>query len=694
VTRLVARSVSGRLTAAFALLVGLLLVVGLSGVVGLVVAGRHQDREHRLERLEAANTEILLALTNAETGVRGYRLGRDRSFLEPYRTGRAAFPGHLREARAAARTEAERDLVRRQELIAQRWLTMYAGPVAAMAPGEVAVSPEMTLVNKEVFDELRATNGELDVLASSGSAQAMTDARRARAHALWATEGALAAALLVAVGAALRTRRALVAPLSGVVAVVRRLSAGEHSARAAVLCGPEEVRAVARSINALADESDRLRAERAERTRLQRLAVEVGRSIRDHLDAGNSVAEAVSRVGRGLGAERAYVRLVAEAGLGPVEGQWQAPGVPGLPSAGSHPFLRESSWLQQLHRDGELLEEPDVRTRALSEPAYAQVLSTTGAASILVVPIGAGEELLGALTISMVEGPRAWTPAEAALARSAAADLGRALVLARLYRQQEDLVEQLRELDRAKTDFLSAVSHELRTPLTSISGYLELIRDGDAGEVAPGVDAMLAVVERNTARLKTLIEDLLTLSRIESGTFRVSHADVEVTELVAAVVAALGPAAESGGVALEVRSAQPPVLVHGDAVQLERVLLNLVSNAVKFTLPGGLVQVRVVRSADEVVLEVTDTGIGIPEAEQSGLFSRFFRATNATDAAIPGTGLGLTIVRSIVEHHGGVLGVVSREGEGTAVTVRLPLLAATGPAAAPGPVAAGISAAR
>ena len=675
-TRRVVQSVSGRLTAAFAVLVALLVVVGLSGVAGLVVAGRHQDREHRLELLQAANTDMMLAMSNAESSIRGYRLARDRSFLEPYRAGRADFPRHVREALAASRSDAERSLVLRQQRIAQRWLTMYAGPVASMVPADVAVSPERTLANKAVFDELRVVNSELDVLVGAGAREALAAEDRARAQALLTTEAALLAALAVAVVTALRTRRALVDPLSGVVDVLRRLGAGEHRARAAVLAGPEEVRAVARSVNALADESDRLRAERTERARLQRLAVEVGRSIREHLHAGDSVSEAVSRVGRGLGADRAHVRLIDSAGLGEVQGQWWAEGVTPPGDTPDNPLLEEPTWLVRLHEAGEHAQEDDVLARAARDPGFAPVAASTGASSLLVAPVGAGEELLGSLSIAMLGGPRAWTEGEAALVRSAAADLGRALVLARLYRQQEELVDQLRELDRVKTDFLSTVSHELRTPLTSISGYLELIRDGDAGEVAPGVDAMLAVVERNTARLRTLIEDLLTLSRIESGAFRVGTGDVDVAELVDAVVTALAPAAAGGGLVLEAETCGAPVPVAGDAVQLERVLLNLVSNAVKFTPAGGSVRVRAAVVGEEVVVEVVDTGMGVPQAEQDGLFARFFRASNATAAAIPGTGLGLTIVRSIVEHHGGSLSVVSAEGEGTTVTVRLPLLAA------------------
>jgi len=198
---------------------------------------------------------------------------------------------------------------------------------------------------------------------------------------------------------------------------------------------------------------------------------------------------------------------------------------------------------------------------------------------------------------------------------------------------------------------------------------------------------MLAVVERNTQRLRSLIEDLLTLSRIESGAFRATYRDVPLRDVVGAAVASVQPAADAAGVVLQVdvATAAPEgdedLVVAGDPVQLDRVLLNLLTNAVKFTPRGGVVRLAVRLQGDDVVVEVEDTGMGIPVRDQERLFTRFFRATNAVDAAVPGTGLGLLIVRSIVEHHDGDLRLRSQEGVGTVVTVRLPRQR-TGPAPA------------
>jgi signal transduction histidine kinase len=190
---------------------------------------------------------------------------------------------------------------------------------------------------------------------------------------------------------------------------------------------------------------------------------------------------------------------------------------------------------------------------------------------------------------------------------------------------------------------------------------------------------MLEIVDRNTWRLKALIEDLLTLSRIEAGALKVNPQPLVVADLVEAAAATLRPTLSGSDLVFDVDPGPRDACVHGDQGQLERVLLNLLSNAVKFSPDGGRVGLRAETTGDAVTITVSDTGIGIPEREQQQLFNRFFRASNATSRAIQGTGLGLSIVRSIVERHGGTLAVRSAVGQGTTVQVRLPQLSRADP---------------
>ena len=237
--------------------------------------------------------------------------------------------------------------------------------------------------------------------------------------------------------------------------------------------------------------------------------------------------------------------------------------------------------------------------------------------------------------------------------------------------------KRLRELDRLKDEFLSLVSHELRTPLTSIRGYLELVLDEEAGELSAEQRRFLEAVERNSGRLLRLVGDLLFVAQADAGRLGLEQEKVDVADLVADSVEGAQPAAQEKAIDLSVSAVPVPALV-GDRVRLHQVLDNLISNALKFTPEGGSVDVRTSSEGDHVV-EVSDTGIGIPIADQPRLFERFFRSSAATDQAIPGTGLGLAIVKAIVEAHAGRITVMSAEGRGTTFRVELPVSAESKP---------------
>jgi signal transduction histidine kinase len=236
---------------------------------------------------------------------------------------------------------------------------------------------------------------------------------------------------------------------------------------------------------------------------------------------------------------------------------------------------------------------------------------------------------------------------------------------------EADVLIQLQTIDRVRTDLVSTVSHELRTPLASIKGYLELLQDDLLDHMTPQQASMMGAIRRNLDRLNELIANLLALSRAEE------------TELTVVPVDLRGVATEVGtdirlmaagrDISIRTLHAVGPVIVLGDRSQLIRAVQNLVTNAVKFSRPGGTVELRVTEDGEHAVLEVSDEGIGIPAADLAGLGSRFYRASNAVQAEIAGTGLGLRIVQTILDRHGGSLSVDSVEGEGSTFTVRMPL---------------------
>ena len=236
-----------------------------------------------------------------------------------------------------------------------------------------------------------------------------------------------------------------------------------------------------------------------------------------------------------------------------------------------------------------------------------------------------------------------------------------------------------REAERMKEEFSALVSHELRTPLTSIIGNLELLNDEaerDADDPAAQQRIrFLNVVDRNARRLLRLVGDLLFVAQVEAGKLSLEQGDVDLESVAKDSVEAAAPRAREAHVELVLDSERVP-LVRGDRDRLAQALDNLVSNAIKFTPEGGHVVVRLLREGDRAVLEVSDTGIGISQADLERLFQRFFRTQRATSAAIPGFGLGLTIAQAIVHAHDGQISVQSLDGQGTTFRIELPLLRA------------------
>jgi len=299
------------------------------------------------------------------------------------------------------------------------------------------------------------------------------------------------------------------------------------------------------------------------------------------------------------------------------------------------------------------------------------VLSVPNEPGGIAVPLAGDHECPPGLICLVRRNSPGWTPEERRLLAALGREIDHAARRQRLHLRQARLISQLRVLDERKDAFVSTVTHELRTPLTSILGYTEMLADGDGGELSPPQRRGVTAILRNAERLRDTVANLLLLDRAAS---RVSStvAPVELAAVAAAVAAETTPVARAKSLTMSMDVA--PVRVSGDARQLERALRNLVENAIKFTAGGGRVTCRVGRYGDQARLVVSDSGIGIPADDLPGLFTPFHRAANAMDQAVQGSGLGLAIVHNIVSEHGGTVTVRSVLGEGSTVTVMLPVL--------------------
>ncbi|HEY2930662.1 MAG TPA: PAS domain S-box protein [Acidobacteriota bacterium] len=231
-------------------------------------------------------------------------------------------------------------------------------------------------------------------------------------------------------------------------------------------------------------------------------------------------------------------------------------------------------------------------------------------------------------------------------------------------------VSERREVDRLKREFVSTVSHELRTPLTSIRGSLSLLAGGALGRLPEEAAEVVALAERNTIRLITLINDILDLERLESGKLEMHFDTIPLETVLRRSAEAVHAFADQEGITLEIPSS--PSKVFGDGDRLVQVLVNLLSNGIKFSPKSSRVSIAVHESTAWVEIRVTDRGRGIPASHKRVIFERFRQVEASDSRQKGGTGLGLAICKAIVEQHGGTIGVDSEEGGGSTFWIRIP----------------------
>ncbi len=237
------------------------------------------------------------------------------------------------------------------------------------------------------------------------------------------------------------------------------------------------------------------------------------------------------------------------------------------------------------------------------------------------------------------------------------------------------------EVDRMKSEFVSTVSHELRTPMTSIKGYADLMLMGAAGPMTDPQIRYLEVIKNNADRLRTLVDELLDISRIETGKTELDLRPMDVPQLVHRLLdehlrGRMMNEGKKMSLSAELESGLP--LVNADASRAHQILRNLLDNAFNYTPEGGFIKVIAQTVRGYVAISVKDTGIGIAKENLSKIFDRFFRAEDTDIQQIPGTGLGLAIVRSLVEMHGGIIHVDSEIGKGSTFTFTLPIVTSDG----------------
>ena len=238
-----------------------------------------------------------------------------------------------------------------------------------------------------------------------------------------------------------------------------------------------------------------------------------------------------------------------------------------------------------------------------------------------------------------------------------------------------DDITREKEIDQMKSDFISLVSHELRTPLTSIIGFVSFILDGKAGTINDRQRNSLARVQRQSKRLAALINDLLDISRIESGRIQMDQASISLLEIVTQRIEEIRPQADEKSIQLDLTAPESAPNIFGDEARIGQVFTNLIGNAIKFTPNNGEVHVKVEADGNLLHVEVIDTGPGIPPEERQKIFDKFYQLSDISTRQQGGSGLGLSISKSIVEAHGGKLWIDDgNQGKGSNFQFVLPLV--------------------
>ncbi|GID92710.1 ATP-binding protein [Amorphoplanes digitatis] len=415
-----------------------------------------------------------------------------------------------------------------------------------------------------------------------------------------------------------------------------------------------------RTVGAVQAIQDVTRRKRAERFRTCELAVITALAAEPTVEAaGPRVLEAVVTT---LGWTHAELWLADDAaGVVRSAASWHSP-----------------SWQDDIEVPGELAYGTGLAGRAwqAGKPLWIRdvgrpqslISAATAAASqlhtALAVPVRNGLETLGVLVAfaDTIEDPE---DELVALMSGISAQIAQFI--------ERRLVEDLqRQLARSKSEYLALVGHELRTPLTSIAAYTELLRDADAEGLVKDGPRLLEVIDRNATQLRHIINELLELSALDTGHASVQLSPVDLAQIVRESVERTREAVAEEPVTI-VDDLPERLVLPGDRERLRQVVDNLLSNAVKYSPDGGEIGVTLHSVGRTAELAVTDTGIGVPQDEREKMFTGLYRTSRARDRAIPGSGLGLTLSRAVVQRHHGSIELTEHEGPGTTVLVRLPL---------------------
>ena len=412
----------------------------------------------------------------------------------------------------------------------------------------------------------------------------------------------------------------------------------------------------------------RLFAAEKERAERSALMSEIASKVRKSLDTNEVLESTVEALGRAAEVDRCFIHLVDDGDpskLGEIRAEWDSPGTKNLKADGQARFplstlvlrTRTTQWTEDVMED-ERMSDPDVDGEPMD-------LVRLGTRASLAAPLEWGDALLGVVAFHS-RTPRRWTEGEVALIEAAAREVSVALHHASMFTEAVETADHLRHLDEMRSDFVAMVSHELRSPMTVVAGIADILKKRQSALSPQQRDELVDTLGREARRLTRLVSEVLDLEAIDQGGMELQLGQVDLAELAREAVTDAGVAERT-----ELSVGRGDAVCHADGDRIKQVLLNLISNAAKFSGDHQPITVRVAPESDGVRISVKDEGPGIEPAQHDKLFLRFSRLDTGRERKA-GSGLGLYLSRSMVEAHGGTIWVESDPGKGATFSFKLP----------------------
>jgi len=652
---LVTVSVQKQATIFLLVLVSAVLVTRVSGAVIQNRANDAQASAQAAQLLQTHEKQFAIGLLNQETGERGFELTADSQYLQPYELGRDQARAARQFLDSAVTEPSTRAKLIVMEVSASAWQEFASIRLAAVSASGPSPNPGTDIEGKGLFDAFRQSESDLSISLDRTVNQQLAAARDLSTAGVVASVVGAGAILLLIGLLAWIVFRSMLHPVRQLIIAANALSAGEPVTIPSI-DRSDEIGLLAKSLLAWEQATH-------ERLELAQAMVDVG--ARTDLD--DLLSLGLRKTADALGAAEVAASLDS--------------GLVFILSGGEHRRIDspEGAHLPDGSPAAEVLRTGQPLIGDLRDPTWVEMIRNWATRDdlgpLITVPLVSGGVMVGSLTAVRHTAGAAFGPADLARVQMIAAPLASAVRVARLFAGLRDANRELLESNQHKSTFMTNMSHELRTPLTSILGFSELLRDDKTDRFdATTKRRFLEQIHTSGQHLLGLINDLLDLSKVEAGQMNLYPERIVLAESVQVVLSTLEPLARVKEIIIDNRSDSSLHLV-ADPIKLKQMLLNLVSNAIKFTPQRGRVSIRTRQVESWIEIAVTDTGIGIAEADIGRLFREFQQLDAGHGRQQEGTGLGLALTKRFAELHGGEVRVQSEPDEGSTFTIRLPVAA-------------------